>query len=173
MCSRSERNLLLNLKREAVSITDELGDVVFVGAFAVNHYFSYRTTRDIDLVIASPLDERKLIRLGYSKFESRGVTWFTPRGVKVDFFTRDVGGIPVAWIMEKSVQVSFRNKTYRVICLEGLVLAKHRAGRSSDIADLQQLLRNCGKGIRWDVMEEIADRVELDELRKISQALSA
>lgn len=165
--------MLLNLKREAVSITDELGDVVFVGAFAVNHYFSYRTTRDIDLVIASPLDERKLIRLGYSKFESRGVTWFTPRGVKVDFFTRDVGGIPVAWIMEKSVQVSFRNKTYRVICLEGLVLAKHRAGRSSDIADLQQLLRNCGKAIRWDVMEEIADRVELDELRKISQALSA
>ena len=54
MCSRSERNLLLNLKREAVSITDELGDVVFVGAFAVNYYSPYRTTRDIDLVIASP-----------------------------------------------------------------------------------------------------------------------
>jgi len=70
------------------------------------------------------------------------------------------------------VQVPFSNKTYRVICLEGLVLAKHRAGRSSDIADLQQLLRNCGKEIRWDVMKEIASDVELNELKRISQALS-
>src|SRR5437870_8796869 len=118
--SRSERNLPLNLKREAVSITDELGGVVFVGAFAVNYYSPYRTTRDIDLATVSPLDESKLIRLGYSKVQSRGVTWFTPRGVKVDFYTRDVGSIPVAWIMEKSVQARFRNKAYRVICVEGL-----------------------------------------------------
>jgi len=165
--------LPLNLKREAVSITDELGDVVCVGAFAVNYYSSYRTTRDIDLVTVSPLDERKLARLGYSKVESRGDSWFTPRGVKVDFDTKDVGRIPVTWIMEKSVQVPFRNKVYRVICLEGLILAKHRGGRSTDIADLQQLLRNCGKAIRWDVLEEIAGRVELDELRNIAQGLSA
>src|SRR5438445_1703657 len=108
--SRSRRHLPFNIKLEAVSITAELGGVVFVGAFAVNYYSPYRTTRDIDLATVSPLDESKLIRLGYSKVQSRGVTWFTPRGVKVDFYTRDVGSIPVAWIMEKSVQARFRNK---------------------------------------------------------------
>jgi hypothetical protein len=164
--------LPLSLKREAVSITDELGGVVFVGAFAVNHYSQYRATRDIDLATTSPLDERKLLALGYSKVESRGVSWLTPRGVKVDFYTRDVGRIPVAWILDKSVSVQFGKKFYRVICLEGLVLAKHRAGRSTDVDDLRQLLTRRGDSIRWDVMEEIASPIEIAELRQIAQALS-
>jgi len=165
--------LPLNLEHEAVKISDELGNVVFVGAFAVNHYSTYRTTRDIDLVIASPLDEQKLIELGYTKWEeSRGVSWSTPRGIKVDFYTRDLGRIPAAWILKKAVEVRLGRKAIRVICLEGLILAKHRAGRTTDVDDLRQLLTHCGSTIRWDVMEEIADPLEITELKQLSSALS-
>lgn len=163
----------LNLKQEAVKITSELGRVVFVGAFAVNHFSRYRTTRDIDLAMAAPLNEQKLIELGYTKWEgSRGVSWRSPRGIKVDFYTRDLGGIPVAWILDKAVLVQLGKKAIRVICLEGLILAKHRAGRTTDVADLRQLFTYRGGVIRWDVMEEIAGRHEITELRQISQALA-
>ncbi len=163
----------LNLEQEAVNITNELGRVVFVGAFAVNHYSRYRTTRDIDVALASPLNEQKLFELGYTKWEgSRRGSWLTPRGVKVDFYTRDVGGVPVVWILKKAVLVSIGKKSIRVICLEGLILAKHRAGRTADVADLKQLLTQCGGAIRWDAMGEIADSHEITELRQISTALS-
>jgi len=76
-------------------ISNELSVMVFVGALAVNHY-NYRTTKDIDLAIAAPLDEQKLVRLGYTRWsESKGGSWLSPRGIKVDFYTKDVGRIPV------------------------------------------------------------------------------
>ena len=163
-----------NLEQEAVKIADELGRVVFIGAIAVNHYSNYRTTRDIDLAIASPLDEQKLVRLGYTRWsESKGTSWLSPRGIKVDFYTRDVGRIPVTWILDHAVQVKLgKNKEIRVICLEGLVLAKHRAGRTTDIADLRQLLTHRGGSIDWNLMAEIAEALEIAELQKVSRALA-
>ncbi len=163
-----------NLEQEAIKITDELGRVVFVGALAVNHYCNYRTTKDIDLAIAAPLDEQKLVRLGYTIWsESKGGSWLSPRGIKVDFYTRDVGRIPVTWILDHAVQVRLgKNKEIRVICLEGLMLAKHRAGRTTDIADLKQLLTHRGGNIDWTLMAEIAEPLELAELQRISKALA-
>lgn len=160
-----------NLVTEAVKITEDLGRVVFVGALALGHYGAYRTTGDIDLAIAS-LDERKLASLGYTRWQSGRSSWITPRGVKADFYTRDVGGIPVTWILEKSVPVTSGKKSYRVICLEGLVLAKHRAGRTTDIDDLRQLLTRQGKMINWDLMVEIAKPLEITELKQIAMALA-
>jgi len=160
------------LEQEAIRITDELGAVVFVGALAVNHYSDYRTTRDIDLAITAPLNEPKLIGLGYVRWQESRTSWVTPRGVKVDFYTRDVGRIPVTWIMEKAVRVKFGKKQIKVICLEGLVLAKHRAGRTTDVADLTQLLTHRGGTIRWDLMAEIAEEYEIVELKQISKALA-
>lgn len=163
-----------NLEQEAVKIADELGEVVFVGALAVSHYSNYRTTKDIDLAIASPLDKQKLVRLGYTRWsESKGTSWLSPRGIKVDFYTRDVGGIPVTWILDNAVQVRLgKNKEIRVMCLEGLILAKHRAARTTDIADLRQLLTHRGGNIDWNLMAEIAESLEIAELRKISNALA-
>jgi len=165
--------LSLNLNREAVRITAELGSVVFVGAFAVNHFCSYRSTRDIDLVLASPLKEQRLVKLGYQKWpESRGVSWRTPRGIKVDFYTKDVGRIPVAWILKNAEAVEINGNPIKIICLEGLIITKHRAGRTSDIDDLRHLLAQCGDQIKWEVMQEIATDVEIAELRKISKILA-
>ena len=163
-----------NLEQEAIKITDELGRVVFVGALAVSQYSNYRTTKDIDLAIAAPLDEQKLVRLGYTRWsESKGGSWLSPRGIKVDFYTRDVGRIPVTWILDHTVQVKLgKKKEIRVICLEGLILAKHRAGRTTDIADLRQLLTYRGGNIDWNLMAEIAEAMEIPELQKISKAFA-
>ena len=163
-----------NLEQEAIKIADELGRVVFIGAIAVNHYSNYRTTKDIDLAIAAPLDEQKLVRLGYTRWsESKGTSWLSPRGVKIDFYTRDVGQIPVTWILDNAVQVRLgKKKEIGVICLEGLILAKHRAGRTTDIADLRQLLTHRGRNINWTLMAEIAEPLEIAELKKISRALA-
>jgi predicted nucleotidyltransferase len=163
-----------NLEQEAIKITDELGRVAFIGALAVNHYSNYRTTNDIDLAIAAPLDEQKLVRLGYTRWsESKGTSWLSPRGVKVDFYTRDVGRIPVAWILNNAVEVKLgKNKEIKVMCLEGLILAKHRAGRTTDIADLKQLLTHRGGNIDWTLMAEIAEPLEVAELQKVSKALA-
>jgi predicted nucleotidyltransferase len=162
-----------NLEQEAIKITDELGRVVFIGALAANHYSNYRTTKDIDLAIAAPLDEQKLVRLGYARWsESKGTSWLSPRGIKVDFYTRDVGRIPVNWILDNAVQVMIGKKEIMVMCLEGLILAKHRAGRTTDIADLRQLLTHRGGKIDWNLMAEIAEPLEIAELQKISKALA-
>ena len=163
-----------NLEQEAIEITDELGRVVFVGALAVNHYSDYRTTKDIDLAMAGPLDEQKLVHLGYARWsDSKETSWLSPRGIKVDFYTRDVGRIPVTWILDHAVQVKLgKKKEIKVICLEGLMLAKHRAGRTTDVADLRQLMTRRGGNIDWNLMAEIAEPLEIAELRKISKALA-
>jgi len=166
-------SLAPSLEQEAIKITDELGRVVFVGAFAVNHYSKYRTTRDIDLAIAAPLNEQKLTRLGYTKWQGSKGSWLTSRGIKVDFYTRDVGGIPVPWILKNAVQLRLGEKEVRVICLEGLILAKHRAGRTTDVADLRQLMIHRGGTIVWDLMAKVATDYEIAELQRISKAFAS
>lgn len=162
----------VNLEREAVRITLELGRVVFVGALAVNHYTSFRTTRDIDLVIAGPLDGERLREVGYIKKQGSGNSWYTPRGIQADFYTRDVGGIPVDWILKTAVPVQVGREKIRVICLEGLILAKHRAGRPQDIADLRKLIINRSRKIKWEVMRQIGTELELAEMRSVVRAMA-
>lgn len=74
--------------------------------------------------------------------------------------------------MKTSVPAKVGKKAIRVISLEGLVLAKLRAGRSQDIADLQQLMANCGNEIRWEMVGEVATELETTELRRIAKAFS-
>src|SRR5207237_3674477 len=104
--------------------------------------------------------------------ESKGGSWLSPRGIKVDFYTRDVGRIPVTWMLDHAVQVKLGKKEINVIRLEGLMLAKHRAGRTTDIADLRQLMTRRGGNIDGNLMSEIAEPLEIAELRKISKALA-
>src|SRR5207302_5512702 len=108
-----------------------------------------------------------------SFLDFKGTSWLSPRGIKVDFYTRDVGRIPVTWILDHAVQVKLgKKKEIKVICLEGLMLAKHRAGRTTDVADLRQLMTRRGGNIDWNLMAEIAEPLEIAELRKISKALA-
>jgi hypothetical protein len=161
----------MNLEQEAVRITHELGDVVFIGALAVNHYVKFRTTKDIDLAMTGPLDETKLGGLRYTKKGGPSNSWYTPRGVQADIYTRDVGKIPVDWILRTAISAKVGRNRIKVFSLEGLIVSKHRAGRSQDVADLRQLMASRSGEIRWDVMGEIASKIEMDELRKIAEVL--
>lgn len=153
-------------------MTEELGKVAFIGALAVNHYARFRESKDIDLAIAGPLEEKRLSRLGYRKREGSRSSWYTPRGVQADFYTKDVGGIPVVWILETAEPARVGKKEIRVIALEGLIVAKHRAGRTQDIADLRELLSDRGQDVKWGLMNQIATPLEVTELRQIARALS-
>ncbi len=159
----------MNLEREAVKITEELGEVVFIGALAVNHYSRFRGTKDIDLVMAAPLDEKRLSELKYIKKRGSRASWYTPRGIQADFYTRDVGGILGEWILKNAVTVEKGAKSFKVICLEGLILAKYRAGRTQDVADLQELMKHCSQRISWNIMSSISTDIEVAELRKVAK----
>jgi predicted nucleotidyltransferase len=163
----------VNLLQEAVKITDELGKVVFIGALAVNHYARFRGTLDIDLVLTIPIDEDKLGGLGYRKREGGRNSWYTPRGIRADFYTKDVAGMPPEWIVRTATTAKVGRRTISVISLEGLILAKHRAARSQDIADLRRLMALRGHDIKWDVIGEIGSDLEVTELKRIARAFGS
>jgi hypothetical protein len=113
----------LNLEQEAVRISDELGQVVFIGALAVNHYTRFRATKDIDLAMARRLDETQLSGLGYRKKGGSSYSWYTPRGIQVDIYTKEVGKIPVPWIIKTAVTISVGRKQIKVFSLDWLIVA--------------------------------------------------
>ena len=76
------------------------------------------------------------------------------------------------WILKNAVQLRLGEKEIRVICLEGLILAKHRAGRTTDVADLRQLMIHRGGTIVWDLMAKVATDYEIAELQRISKAFA-
>ena len=63
----------MRLEKVAVRISRDLGQVVFVGAFAVRcHIGPYRNTQDIDIALASPVTDVRLRELGYVITNERG-----------------------------------------------------------------------------------------------------
>ncbi len=95
----------MSLESIAVRVSRDLKVVVFVGAFAVIcHIGPYRSTRDIDLALASPLSEDEFEKLGYRAFNESGKKVIRTReGVKLDEYTRDVSGIPVSDVFKRAV----------------------------------------------------------------------
>lgn len=140
---------------------------------AVSQYVKYRGTRDIDLVVAGSLNPERLVELGYRRREGHDASWYTPRGIQADFYTKDLAKIPASWILDTAVPINIGKKKIRVICLEGLILAKHRAGRTQDTDDLRQLFASRGQEIRWDTMSQIATGMEIMELQKVARAFES
>lgn len=166
------------LVREAVAITKELGQVVFVGAVAVYlHTKSGRESRDLDLAMASELTFDQLLERGYKPY--RDDKWSSPRGFRVDFFTRDVSGISVSTIIgtAKDVQVDRKGTTIKIMSLESLIVAKHRAARPSrpqDVDDLAQIAREKYDGIDWTAVGTLSrSQIEFDNIKVAMQTLRA
>jgi len=157
----------LNLDRTAVQIAKDLKQVVFIGAYAAISYGATRSTRDIDIALATPRTDQELGRLGYRVSEERGKKIVrTAGGVKIDIFTKDVSGIPIREIFATAQTIQKFGTPVRIICLEALLLAKMRAGRPQDNDDLRQLCKLRGKDIRWNLVETMAQRLELVRLRQ-------
>lgn len=140
------------------------------------HTSILRESRDIDFALEKPLSNKELTDKGYNQFSRNGkLEWFTPRGIKIDMFTRDVSKIPIDVIIKtsKNFTVGKAGDLVRVIGLEPLIVAKHRAQRDADVEDLQALARSRFKEIRWDVLEMVAkDKHEFDSVRTTMTYLS-
>ena len=166
------------LQREAIAVTKELGDVVFVGAVAVLSYlgWKHRTTMDLDIAMATELTKEQLEHLGYRRFQERGkdVT-YSPRGYRIDIYTRDVSDIPIETIYSTASEVVLRKYKIRVASLEVLLVAKLRAMRPSrpqDKDDFNKLCERNGRSIDWKMLNAIATEIEASRIRESVLALT-
>ncbi len=163
----------MNLDRTAVQIAKDLKQVVFIGAYAAIAHGVARSTRDIDIALATPKTDNEFEKLGYNVYQEGGKKAVRTRnGVKVDVYTKDVSGIPVPEIFASALTVRRAGSLVRIMCLEALLLAKMRAGRPQDNDDIRQLCRVRGKAIRWDLVESMARGLEAVQLRQYVTALS-
>lgn len=163
----------MNLIDEAEKVAEELRDVVFVGAVAIFAHIGYRSrgTEDIDLAMSTILSEEELEKRGYRKYyENNKWVTRTPRGIKVDIYTEDVGRIPISTIYETATEITGKNRKIKVACIEVLLITKHRAGRAQDIEDLQNLCRIRGKKLNWSLLQQIANDTEIAEIRNVVNA---
>lgn len=164
----------MSLDHVAVEITRDLGEVVFVGAYAViAHTGIYRQTKDIDLALATAISDGELERLGYRIFQESGKRVTRTRdGIKVDIYLRDVSGITVPQIFATAITRKIGVNKIRVMYLEALLIAKLRASRPQDISDLQRMCELKGKLVRWEVVESMATPVEVSNLKTTVRAFS-
>ena len=95
------------LVREALLITKELGDVIFIGALSIYlHTKRLRESQDIDCIVEQSISDDELIDSGYKKDYRNGKEiWYTPRGIKIDMYTSDVGKIPLQQLISNSVRI--------------------------------------------------------------------
>jgi len=150
---------LKKLLNEAVEITKELGNVIFIGALATFVYTkSGRDSQDLDFVLENPVTDEELIEKGYRKSLTGKQPWFTPRGFKIDIYAGDIPGVSHDAIVKYATAFQVGKKgTIRVIGLEPLVVAKHKASRDQDIDDLGNIAQSKLKEIKWDVIEDITN----------------
>jgi hypothetical protein len=147
---------------EAAQITNELGNIAFVGAVALYFYTKNksRTTSDLDFAAASSLSDDYLEEKGYPKrYEHGKPTTRTPRGFKIDVYRKDVGDIPVQDIIDTAKSVSVgKNKgrgTIKIASLEVLIVAKHRSPRDQDHADLYDIAKTKFSEIDWQSLHSL------------------
>lgn len=157
------------LMREAVEIAKDIGDVVLIGAAAVMlHAKMGRSSDDLDFVLTTELSDETLLDKGYIKLQNKRDSWQTPRYFKVDFFRKDVGGIPVKSILDMSTMIPVDTKnTLRVISIECLIVAKSRADRPTDREDLRLLAKKRFNEIDWNVIKSISKSdMEFESMKK-------
>lgn len=157
------------LLREALRITQELGDVIFIGALATYFYTkNKRDSQDLDFVVQSPISDEELLAKKYTKSLTGKQPWFTPRGIKIDIYTRDIPGVSLKSIVKHFKEFSVGNKgSIRVLGLEPLVVAKHTAQRDQDVEDLQSIAKSKLKEIDWDVVQSITgDKYKTELIKK-------
>ncbi len=163
----------MNLDRTAVQIAKDLKQVVFIGAYAAIQHGVARSTRDIDIALATPKTDEELEELGYQVYRERGRKVVrTKNGIKIDIYTKDVSGIPIQEIFASALTVRKADYPIKIMCLEALLLAKMRAGRPQDNDDIRQLCKLRGKAIRWDMIESMARGLEAIQLRQYVSAFS-
>jgi hypothetical protein len=160
------------LIREALEITEDLGQVTFVGAVAVFlHAMNTRESQDLDFVMAKPITREELLDKHYRFIIENGrEKIYTPRNYKVDIYSdRPLNKIPIKTIIETSKDFEVDKKGHKVnaMGLEALILAKFRANRpTQDYPDLRALAVQRLKQIDWKALEKLSgSKTEFDGLK--------
>jgi len=143
--------------KEAVLITQDLGDVTFVGAVAVFlHTKKSRESQDLDFVVAEQITREEFLNLKYRFVEENGKEkTYTPRNYKIDVYdSRELNEIPLQQIIDTrdTIHVDKKGTTVNAICLEGLIVTKHRAKRDQDLEDLSLIAMYCYGNIDWKIL---------------------
>lgn len=125
-----------------------------------------RESQDIDFAVIKPISNEELEEKNYkTRQEGRKQVTRTPRGVKTDIFSHDVSGIPIDVIKDTSVEIQEDKSKVRVIGLEALLVAKHRAQRDQDVEDIKELVRRKHKSINFEVLKQITQsNVEYEQI---------
>ncbi len=144
------------LIREALEITKELGAVTFIGAIAIYlHTNTGRRSQDLDFAVAPEIPRDTMIDKRYKIVNDK---WYSPRGYRIDIYTRDIGEIPISIIIDtaREVKVDKKGSILRVANLEVMIVAKHRASRPQDIDDLRVIAKERYSDIDWRAIESLA-----------------
>jgi hypothetical protein len=151
------------LIQEAIRITEDLGDVVFIGAVGI--FLQTKATResqDLDFAVAKELPAELLDEKRYFVHKVKGKeARYTPRGYKIDIYTRDVSGIPIDRVVAtaKDIEVK-KGVTIKAASVEVLVVSKFRAAakrKGTDDVDIRTLVQRKYNAIDWDVLKSLTD----------------
>lgn len=98
---------------------------------------------------------------------------YTPRNYKIDVYhSHELNDIPLDTIISTRSTITVDKKRTRVnaICLEGLIVAKHRANREQDHEDLSLITMYCFRNIDWDKLKSFAKNDF--EFKQISETIN-
>lgn len=157
------------ITNEAALVTQELGNVIFIGAVAVIlHTGVQRQSADIDFVAMRDITKEEFLDKDY-KVDFYSEKLYTPRGIKIDLYKgRDLAGIPLDYIRNTAVSKYVSGVAVNIISLEGLIISKYRSGRNIDVNDFKLLMHGCSNQIDWHEIERLVKSdTELLDLKNI------
>ncbi len=118
------------------------------------------------------LDEKRYFVRKIKGKEAR----YTPRGYKIDIYTRDVSGIPIDKVIAtaKDIEVK-KGGIVKAASVEVLVVSKFRAAakrKGTDDVDIRTLAQRKYKEIDWDILKSLTDsEIEYQRIRNQMDAL--
>jgi hypothetical protein len=166
------------LIQEAIRITEDLGDVVFIGAVGI--FLQTKATResqDLDFAVAKELPAEMLDEKRYFVRKVKGKeARYSPRGYKIDIYTRDVSGIPIDKVITIAKDIEVRKGvTIKAASVEVLVVSKFRAAakrKGTDDVDIRTLVQSKYKEVDWDILKSLTDsQIEYQRIRNQMDAL--
>jgi hypothetical protein len=160
-----------SLELEAISITQDLGPVIFIGAVATwFHTKAGRKSRDLDFVVATKLSDEFLESKGYLHYpDLKDNQRITPRHMKVDIYNdRAIKEVSLETIVETAVNIPVsKNQTVKVVNLNVFIVLKFRAGRGNDLYDLRLIAERKFKDIDWIFVQKLSNSdVEFETIKK-------
>jgi hypothetical protein len=164
------------LIQEAISITNDLGDVTFLGAVAVLlHTRSGRQSQDLDFAVATVISDEILEEKRYFKHLENGKEIRrTPNGYKIDIYhDRPVNEIPIQTILQNAVYLPTNKRIkVKVVSLEILILMKSRTRRDQDIEDLIYISKQKSNSINWEELKVLTKtQIEYNDIKNTINTL--